>query len=464
VNVDVAVIGGGVAGILVARAEVLAGRSVLVLESSDRVGGALASADIAGLPVDTGAESFASRGTAVSTLIRLLGLEQVSPSSAGAWLLREGRANPLPAVGVLGIPGSPLADDVRAILGTRASVRAWADRLIPELTIGREKNLAELVRRRMGPDVLEALVRPVVENVYGLRPEDAEVDALVPGLNGALTTTGSLSSAVLRLRSSAPAGSAVAGVEGGVHRIADALAADLVRFGADVRTGATVTSIDHGPGGWRVRVSDRVADGVAGGVIDAVIDAARVVVATDGSTARALLRPILSEAIAPEAEWPSGRSSTVVSLALEGVGALDAAPRGSGVLVADPGGGATALTHSSAKWPWLRSRLPAGRHLVRVSYRTADEVAIEQAVRDAARLLGVEIPASAVVDAARTRWRQDAARATAGLSARLARLSEAVAAVPDLAVTGAWVAGAGLASVVSHAQAEAVRLAHSAGS
>lgn len=451
-NVDVAVIGGGVAGLIVARAEVLAGRSVLLLESSDRIGGALGSADIAGIPVDTGAESFASRGTAVSTLIRLLGLEQVAPSSAGAWLLRDGRANPLPAAGVMGIPGSPLADDVRAILGARASVRAWTDRLIPELTIGRESNLGQLVRRRMGPDVLEALVRPIVENVYGLRPEDAEVDALVPGLNGALTATGSLSSAVLRLRASAPAGSAVAGVEGGVHRIAEALAADLVRFGAEVRTGTTVTSVDHRPGGWRVRAGDEA------------MDVARVVVATDALTARALLRPILSDAIGPEEGWPAGRSSTVVSLAIDGVAALEAAPRGSGVLVADPGGGATALTHSSAKWPWLRSRLPAGRHLIRVSYRTAEDVPIERALHDAARLLGVEIPARAVVDAARTHWRQDAARATSGLSARLAVLDGAVSAVPGLAVTGAWIAGAGLASVVAHAQAGAERLAGSAGS
>lgn len=451
-KVDVAVIGGGVAGLLVARAEVLAGRSVILLESSDRMGGALASADIAGIEMDTGAESFASRGAAVSTLIHVLGLEQVAPSSAGAWLMRDGRAHPLPAVGVMGIPGSPLADDVRAILGTRAAVRAWADRLIPELTIGREKNLAELVRRRMGSDALDALVRPIVENVYGLRPEDAEVDAVVPGLNGALTATGSLSSAVLRLRASAPAGSAVAGVQGGVHRIAEALAADLLRFGVDLRTQAAVTSVDYRPGGWRIRAHDEV------------IDAARVAVATDGFTARALLRPILSDAIGPESEWPVGRNSTVVSLAVEGVGALDAAPRGSGVLVADPGDGATALTHSSAKWPWLQARLPAGQHQLRVSYRTADEVPIERAVSDAARLLDVALPARAVVDAARTTWRQDAARATSGLSGRLATLSDAVAAVPDLGVTGAWIAGAGLASVVSHAQAEAARLALTAGS
>ncbi|THG29431.1 protoporphyrinogen/coproporphyrinogen oxidase [Naasia lichenicola] len=444
---DTVVVGGGAAGLVAARAEVLAGRSVALLDAADELGGALARASVADVEVDVGAESFAVRGTAVSTLIRSLGLTQVEPSPEGAWLLRDGRAHPLPSAGVLGIPGFPLADDVRAIIGTRAAVRAYADRLIPELTIGREHDLARLVRRRMGVAVLDDLVRPVVESVYGLRPEDADVDALLPGLNGALTATGSLSSAVLRLRSAAPAGSAVAGVDGGIHLIARALLADLQRFGVEVRPSSAVSSVDHAPGGWRIRTADDV------------IDAARLVIATDGSTARSLLRPILGDAVGIESEWPAGRRSTTITLAVDGVDALDSAPRGSGVLVAGAeDGSATALTHSSAKWPWLRDVLPPGRHLLRVSFRGEDEVPVDLAVQEAGRLLGVTIPAASVVDAARTVWRQDAARATRGLPARLAALSSAVAATPALAITGAWVAGTGLASVVAHAQSEVARL------
>jgi len=446
-TVDVVVIGGGIAGLLAARTEVLAGHSVVLLEADDRVGGALAGVALADVEADVGAESFASRGSAVATLVRILGLEQVAPSREGAWLLRGTEAHPLPAAGVLGIPGSPLADDVRAIIGIRGSLRAYADRLIPELTIGREKNLAALVRRRMGEAVLDDLVRPVVESVYGLRPEDAEIDALLPGLNSALTATGSLSSAVLQLRAAAPAGSAVAGVAGGMHRIAAALAADLARFEVDVRTSCPALSADHRHEGWRVRTAD------------GTVDADRLVIATGGGAARDLLRPILTEAVGPESVWPSARTSLVVSLAIDGVSALDAAPRGSGVLVAGSADGATALTHSSAKWPWLRAALPPQRHVLRVGYRGADEVEIAQAVADAGRLLGVTIPPSAVVDAARTRWRQDAARATTGLPLRLATLQAAVAATPELAVTGAWIAGTGLASVVAHSQAESARLA-----
>ncbi len=226
------------------------------------------------------------------------------------------------------------------------------------------------------------------------------------------------------------------------------LVADLQRFGAEIRLSSPVSSVDHAPAGWRIRTADDV------------IDAERLVIATDGATARSLLRPILGDAVGAEDDWPAGRRSTTITLAVDGVGALDSAPRGSGVLVAGPeDGGATALTHSSAKWPWLRAVLPSGRHLLRVSFRGGDEVPVDLAVEEAGRLLGVTIPAASVVDAARTVWRQDAARATRGLPARLSALSSAVAATPALAVTGAWVAGTGLASVVAHAQSEVDRLA-----
>ncbi len=49
---------------------------------------------------------------------------------------------------------------------------------------------------------------------------------------------------------------------------------------------------------------------------------------------------------------------------------LDRAPRGTGALVEDgvPGIAARAFTHASAKWEWLADELPAGRHVVRLSY------------------------------------------------------------------------------------------------
>ena len=62
---DVVVIGGGVAGLSAARECARVGLSVTVLEAGTVLGGALASHEVAGLTLDSGAESFAVRRNAI---------------------------------------------------------------------------------------------------------------------------------------------------------------------------------------------------------------------------------------------------------------------------------------------------------------------------------------------------------------------------------------------------------------
>ncbi|WP_255579506.1 FAD-dependent oxidoreductase [Cryobacterium sp. PAMC25264] len=85
---DVIVIGGGVAGLVAARECAHLGLNVLVLEAADVVGGAVAGHEVAGLPLDAGAESFAVRGNTVAAFVANLGLADqiVEPNPAGAWL------------------------------------------------------------------------------------------------------------------------------------------------------------------------------------------------------------------------------------------------------------------------------------------------------------------------------------------------------------------------------------------
>ncbi|MCU1437372.1 MAG: hypothetical protein JWP66_459 [Naasia sp.] len=434
----VVVIGGGAAGLAAARAAALAGAEVDVLEAGDRLGGAVASVEVAGLAVDSGAESIASRGARGRELLAALGLDTAPPAPAGAWLHFADGAAPLPAAGVLGIPSSPLAADVRAVIGGRASWRAWCDRILPELSVGAPTNLGALVRRRMGPAVLERLVAPVVENVYGISPEDADPDALAPGLTGALTRTGALSAAVLALRSAAPAGSAVVGIVGGMHLLPERLAADIARFGGRIRTGARVLSVTRAAAGWDVHTAGET------------LPADRVVLAADGTAARELLAPLLPAGAV--GDWPVPHRTIVVTLVVDAP-ALGAAPRGSGVLVARGVAGvrAGALTHSSAKWPWLAARLPAGRHVVRLSYRAGGggEADAATALADAAVLLQVPRADLTLVDSAVTAWAQESSRGRIGMRARIDAVRAAVDHLDGLEVAGAWLAGTGLAAVLA---------------
>ncbi|HEV7811546.1 MAG TPA: FAD-dependent oxidoreductase [Leifsonia sp.] len=496
----IVVIGGGMAGLVAARDCARPGFAVTLVEASGRLGGSVASLDVDGVTVDAGAESFATRGGHVAGLIEELGLtgDVVEPNPAGAWVRFGKQSAPLPRAGLLGIPSSPLATDVVRAIGWGGAWRAYLDRLMPVLKIGQERSLGVLVRKRMGAKVLERLVAPVATGVYSARPDDLDIDVVAPGLNSALTRLGSLSGAVGELRSQAKAGSAVGGIRGGMWRLPEALAEQLRQAGADVRLDApvvavvpceelsveqqveadlglgldldldlepgdgaesSVTALESIPGRWAVRLAD-------GEELPADV----VIVAVPASVALGILASA-SEDLAPlsELDWPEASSVELVTLVLTD-DRLAEAPRGTGVLVADGEESdvtAKAMTHSTAKWTWLAESVGEGRHVVRLSYGRAgkpsetatltDAEMRDLAVTDAGKLLNIPLAASDVAGFARTRWTNALPHAALGEGDRIARVRAQVSGVEGLEVTGSWLTGTGLASVVPDAREVATR-------
>ena len=501
----VVVIGGGMAGLVVARECARPGFSVTVLEASEQVGGSVAPLEIDGLTVDAGAESFAVRGGAVAELLDDLGLAEdvVQPNPAGAWVRYGERTVPLPKAGLMGIPSSPLARDVVAAIGWAAAFRAYLDRIIPVLTIGQERRLGALVRKRMGAAVLERLVAPVATGVYSAQPDDLDVAVVAPGLNQALTRLGSLSGAVGELRSAAKAGSAAAGIRGGMWRLPAALANEIVARGGVVRTDAPVTAvvpweadadaateadIQHeasgatGPGEpatdpsvpatsaepadlhpaprWIVRLADGTE-----------LPADAVVLAVPADAALALLgtaSPALGDLAG--LGWPSASSVELVTFVLDDE-RFSAAPRGTGVLVAETDDStvtAKATTHSTAKWAWLAEAAGPGRHVVRLSYGRAGKASATAgmsdgdlralALADIGSLYGVPVQEASVRAFARTPWTNALPYAALGERERIDRVRSTVEPVEGLEVTGSWLTGTGLASVIPDARRTAERV------
>lgn len=480
-DTHVVVIGGGIGGLIAARECAKVGMRVTLLEATDAVGGAIRRAELDGVVVDAGAESFATRGGHVRALLAELDLTDriVAPEAGGAWLagIPGIGAAPLPVGGILGIPGNPFQDDVRRIIGWSGAWRAYLDRVRPPLTIGHQLSLGKLVASRMGAKVRDRLVAPVTTGVYSASPEDVDVDVAAPGLNAALTRVGSLSGAVQALRlegAGGPAktpGAAVEGLSGGMSVLVDALVDDLRRLGAEVRTAAGARRVERSDATWTVEVEaavdpDAETDAEAAEETDAdqVLTADAVIVATSESAARELLTsavPALASAepsAAPEIE--------VVTLLLDAP-ILAAVPRGTGVLTVPGSHTAKALTHSTAKWGWLRESA-GDREVVRVSFgaqgepaataELSDDDAAALALREASALLGVALPAEALLAAHRARYVQSQPASIIGSGERRTAARQAVQSVPGLAVVGAWLAGTGLAQVIPDAKDEADRL------
>lgn len=415
------VVGGGIAGLVMARDLVLGGFDVTLIESSDHLGGKIARHTVAGLQLDAGAESFATRRNTVADLACQLGLDSgiARPNPQGAWLqTAEGTAYPLPRTGILGIPGTPLAADVIEIIGFWAALRGQLDELMLGFAGSRERNLGRLVRRRMGRRVLEQLVAPVTLGIHSRHPDELDVDVVAPGLRTAILDTGSLSHAVRKLRDAAPAGTAVAGIVGGMFGLVEALTRDLDRFGVTVRLGTPVAA---------VRSSHvTLADGE-------VVTGDHVVLAT----------PL----------GPAGAPTIVLATLVVDAPELDAAPRGTGVLVArDPADTelrAKALTHATAKWDWLAERVAPHRHVLRLSYdgvaaaEASDARLREQALSDARALLGATLAEASVIAFARVGWSAPSSRPEH---------------IDGVTLIGEGVAGTGLAAVIAHLRVESERL------
>ncbi len=430
------VVGAGVAGLVLARELVLQGRTVRVLEATDRAGGQIARHEVAGIPLDSGAEAFATRGGTVRAYLERLGLADriVAPLDAPAWLhARDGVTVPLPRVSLMGIPSAPLAEDVVRVVGRRAAWRGMLDALLPGPRGANAASLGALVRARMGDGILERLVAPVVEGIHSKHPDDLPVSA-APGLVHAMLQENSLARAVTRLRVDAPAGSLVAGLEGGMATLVDALLAELDRYGVPVEYGVRVAEVhpDH-----VVLAADPDADpatlriGEDGEPIPELRHG-EIVVAAPGLVDPADGRPAVTTA--------THLVTLVVDAAHPDLAALADSPRGTGVLVArGTAVRARALTHLSAKWAWVRAAAQ-GREVLRLSYESAPDV--DEALRDASALLDVPLSRAQLVDSAVTTW-QRAAR---------------IAAPESIPLVGEQISGTGLAAVIDHAHRTAEEL------
>lgn len=506
------VIGGGLAGLTAAYELLQNGVIPVVLEASDRVGGFLAPLTVTDeqgkvMEFDAGAESFSTRSTAVADLVAELGLETTAPSGATAWCFpASGEPFPLPTAGVLGIPSDWSAPDLVRALGPEAIDRARADEWL-NTGVGDRSNLAAFVASRMGPEVVDRLVRPIAGGVHSTDPEKLDCTVIHPNFWEIFERAGSLSGAVAQVRAAAPAGSAVRGITGGLHRIPTSLRDRITAGGGSVLCNTSATSLAQIGDGWLVDVTTQ--DGELSQVL-----ADRVVVATPANRALELLR---SAGVVTDQEAltaPRGTDISLVTLVVDSAELAHTRPRGSGALIA-PGGviAAKGTTHANVKWEWVADRLAAGRsasgsarlaaghsvaqagrsvagasrsvvgmeaqkgeisahspattnllgsdpNLVRFSYGRhgdsqvfTDQELAAVAARDFELVYG---PLSAegfrILQTHVVRWPDALAPVTPALKELSTRVHAQVDELPGLVVTGAWASGTGLAAVIPHAR------------
>jgi oxygen-dependent protoporphyrinogen oxidase len=474
----IAIVGGGITGLAAALTllEAAVDAEIVVIDRAGRLGGKLHTGELGTVdgtttPVELGAEAFLVRDPATGRespamlLARQVGLGDslVHPALGTAAVAVDDALRPLPGGTLMGVPGRlDLIGDV-----AQPTADADQDGGHPVLEPGQDVAVGALVRRRLGDQVVDRLVEPLLGGVYAGRADLLSLATTMPGLATACATESTLTGAVrVALAASAahrpgPGAPVFATVAGGVSRLVEAVTARLRAGGVHFRLGLPVRELLRTPDAWSLVL------GAATGGTD-LVAADAVLLAVPARPAARLLSGAFPQAAADVGVLDYA-SVALVTLALPAVElpqlsgflvpATEPGPHGEGYAI-------KAATFFTRKWAHLRR--PDGTVFVRASIgRYGDEHALQRDDADLVKLAHAELSTllgrglPEPLDSAVQRWGGALPQYAPGHLDRVARARAALRAGPaagSVVLAGAAYDGVGIPACVRSGQTAASEL------
>ena len=455
----VVVIGGGISGLAAAHRLLGAGLRVTLLEAGDKLGGKLMTGEIAGTGVDLGAESMLATRPEAVDLAHAVGLGDrlQPPATTAASVWTRDALRPMPKGHVMGVPGDPAA--LGDVISAEGLARIAQERELTPTEVGDDVAVGAYVADRLGREVVDRLVDPLLGGVYAGDAYRISMRAAVPRLFEVAQEGGSLLDGVRRMQERSAAqprtGPVFQGLVGGIGTLPEAVAAAVRAAGGEILTGSRVHGLTRTATGWEVRTDDRAfaADGV---VLAAPAWSASALLAAESPTASAELAGV---------EYAS---MALVTLAFRrsDVAGTEALAGRSGFLV-PPVDGRTikASTFSTQKWKWVDDAAPdlfvlrtsVGRYGEEEYLHREDGELVDVSLHDLAAATGL---AAKPVDTVVTRWIGGLPQYPVGHLARVARIRDEIAKLTALRVCGAVYDGVGIPACIASAQRAADEIAH----
>ena len=448
-RIDVAIVGGGIAGLSAAYDLQARGLSVRVLEASARVGGVIATERFDGWVIDGGPDSLLVQKPAAVTLCRELGiadrlLSTLTPRTA--FVLRDGRLHAIAEGSFLGFPITFGALARSRLFSLAGKARMAGEVIVPRRTVDEDESIGAFVSRRFGREAVDYLADPLLAGIHAGDVDRLSIRALFPRLVDAERRSGSVIRALRALHVRPSPQGAFVSLPGGTGELVDSLSNALKPD--TVVTNARVTSLRRG--------LDYAIDSTAGNV-----QARCVVLAVPAYVTGTLTRPIdpaladLCDAIpyASTATVAFGYRRDQVAHPLRGTGFV--VPRTEGLAL-------LAGTWVSSKWPGrapeghvlLRGFLGGGRDPRRLD--ASDAELIDTARRELSDLLGIS---GSPLFSRVYRWTRQSPQYEVGHLHRVVSIDRRLNALPGLFVTGSGFKAVGIPDCISDGRATAARAA-----
>jgi len=359
----IAVIGGGIAGLAAAHrlAELDPACLLTLFEAAGRLGGVISTVHRDGFQVERSSDNFITTiPWGVNLCKRLELADQLIQTNAAyrrTFVVHGGRLYRLPEGFLMMAPTRiwPLA--VTPLLSPLGKLRAALEYFIPPRKDPSDESMASFVRRRLGREVFQRLVEPLVSAVYAADMEKLSLLATLPRFREMELQYGSLIRAMRRQKKLNPHAGSESGarysmfvtLRDGLTSLVDALAARLPA--GSVRLNTPIERLERTEKSWRI-----YCKAIEPEEFDALI------LATPSWMTAKLLQPLDAD-LARDLAAISHEGTAIVSLGyedsqvghpLDGMGAVVPAVEQSPIL---------AISFSSRKYA---HRAPEGKTLLRV--------------------------------------------------------------------------------------------------
>ncbi|CAG9622960.1 protoporphyrinogen oxidase [Sutcliffiella rhizosphaerae] len=456
-NRRVVIIGGGITGLSAAyylqkeSKEKNVNIEITLIEASNRLGGKIQTIRKNGFTIERGPDSFLARKQSAGRLVKEVGLEDqlIHNSTGQAYILLKGELHPMPEGAVMGIPTKLSPFVTTGLFSPIGKMRAAADLILPaSKKTGDDQSLGSFFRRRLGDEVVDNLIEPLLSGIYAGDIDKLSLEATFPQFQQVEEKYRSL---ILGMKQSSPKQQSASSqkkkgmfqtLKGGLQTLVDALEEKLdeVAFLKAVKVEKIEkTNVEH----YRLSLSN-----------GSIIECDSVVVATPHHATANLI---------PSADYLSPlqkmKSTTVATVAMAfDESALKNDIDGTGFVVSRNNDYTiTACTWTHKKWPHTT---PEGKVILRCYVgRSGEEAIVDQSDEEIKKVVLDDLnkimeittdPEFTII----TRWREAMPQYAVGHKKMLREVNERLAKdMPGIYIAGSSFEGVGLPDCINSGEA-----------